>query len=139
MLKTNTLKIKITGFVVALQAFESLLVLAELYGVINKIVFVNNSSIKFMLSFIIFSPELCLALLTINYLLYEKFRIIHHLIITTKIFQIVMGAVLFVLGYSFRLYVYQISLFHLLGIIIIYATFNSVILVLIKIRDRMAG
>ncbi|UGQ16046.1 MULTISPECIES: hypothetical protein [unclassified Borrelia] len=137
MLKTNALKIKITGFIVALQAFESLLVLAELYGVINKIVFINNSSIKFMLSFIIFSPELCLALMTINYLLREEFKILHHLIITTKIFQIAMGVMLFVLGYSLRLYVYQISLFHLLGIIIIYATFNSVILVLIKVRNRI--
>ncbi|AYE36736.1 hypothetical protein DB313_01840 [Borrelia turcica IST7] len=89
-----------------------------------------------MLSFIIFSPELCLAILTINYLLYEKFKILHNLIITTKIFQIIMGIMLFILGYSLRLYVYQISLFHLLGIVIIYAIFNSMILFLIKIKDK---
>ncbi|WP_174220839.1 hypothetical protein [Borrelia turcica] len=136
MLKTNTLKIKITSFIIAMQVLESLLILVELYGAINKIIFVSNSSIKFMLSFIIFSPELCLAILTINYLLYEKFKILHNLIITTKIFQIIMGIMLFILGYSLRLYVYQISLFHLLGIVIIYAIFNSMILFLIKIKDK---
>ncbi|UER67540.1 hypothetical protein LKV13_01800 [Borrelia sp. BU AG58] len=137
MSKTNALKTKIAGFIVAVQAIESLLVLSELYGVISKTIFVNNSSIKLMLSLIIFSPELCLAILTTNYLLCEQFKILHSLIVTTKIFQIVMGVMLFVLGYFLHLYVYQISLFHLLGITIIYATFNSVILVLMKIKDKI--
>nr|WP_232535933.1 hypothetical protein [Borrelia sp. A-FGy1] len=137
MLKTNTLKIKIIYCTVAMQILKSLLILVELYGAINKTIFVSNSSIKFMLSFIIFSPELFLTIIIINYLLYEKFKILHNLIITTKIFQIIMGVMLFILGYSLRLYVYQLSLFHLLGIIIIYATFNSISLVLIKIKDKL--
>ena len=105
MLKTNTLKIKITSFIIAMQVLESLLILVELYGAINKIIFVSNSSIKFMLFFIIFSPELCLAILTINNIYYmKKFKILHNLIITTKIFQIIMGIMLFILGYSLSAY-----------------------------------
>ncbi|WP_421622794.1 hypothetical protein R5397_02620 [Borrelia sp. MN22-0132] len=142
MLKTNNSKAKriITGLVLVLQTVSSILILLTLYGFAERTIFVNNSSIKFMIAFIIFSPELCISILTTNYMLYEQFKILHNLIIITKTFQIVMVFLLIILGLSLDLlYVYQPWLFMLLGIIITYTIFNAVILILIKIKDKITG
>ncbi|BDU62961.1 hypothetical protein BOFE_05010 [Candidatus Borrelia fainii] len=93
-----------------------------------------------MIAFIIFSPELCISILTTNYILYEQFKILHNLIIITKTFQIIMVFLLIILGLSLDLlYVYQPWLFILLGIIITYTIFNAVILILVKIKDKITG
>ncbi|UPA17853.1 hypothetical protein [Borrelia puertoricensis] len=142
MLKTNNSKAKriITGLVLVLQTVSSILILLTLYGFAERTIFVNNSSIKFMIAFIIFSPELCISILTTNYMLYEQFKILHNLIIITKTFQIVMVFLFIILGLSLDLlYVYQPWLFMLLGIIITYTIFNAVILILIKIKDKITG
>ncbi|AAX17693.1 hypothetical protein BT0360 [Borrelia turicatae 91E135] len=142
MLKTNNSKTKriITGLVLILQTVASILILLALYGFAERTIFVNNSSIKFMIAFIIFSPELCISILTTNYILYEQFKILHNLIIITKTFQIVMVFLLIILGLSLDLlYVYQPWIFMLLGIIITYTIFNAMILILIKIKDKITG
>nr|WP_241763479.1 hypothetical protein [Borrelia parkeri] len=121
-----------------LQIIASILILLALYGFAERTIFANNSSIKFMIAFIIFSPELCISILTTNYILYEQFKILHNLIIITKTFQIVMVFLLIILGLSLDLlYVYQPWLFMLLGIIITYTIFNTVILILIKIKNKI--
>ncbi|AHH09574.1 Hypothetical protein BPA_0088700 [Borrelia parkeri SLO] len=140
MLKTNNSKTKriIIGLVLILQIIASILILLALYGFAERTIFANNSSIKFMIAFIIFSPELCISILTTNYILYEQFKILHNLIIITKTFQIVMVFLLIILGLSLDLlYVYQPWLFMLLGIIITYTIFNTVILILIKIKNKI--
>ncbi|AWG42743.1 hypothetical protein CR532_01840 [Candidatus Borreliella tachyglossi] len=139
MLKTSIpqTKIRITGSIIVLQVLESVLILAKLYGFIDNLLFVTSSSMKFMLSFIIFSPELCFAIITVQYLLHAQFKILHNLVVTTKGFQVLLSVLLIALGLGLHLYVYQRSLFHLLGIIMIYIIFNSVILILIKIKDKI--
>ncbi|AHH10532.1 Hypothetical protein BCO_0079100 [Borrelia coriaceae ATCC 43381] len=142
MLKTTNSKIKriITALlVIILQTIASMLILLALYGLTERSIFINNSSIKFMIAFIIFSPELCLSILTTYYVLYEQFKILHNLITLTKIFQIVMGLLLITLGLSLNLlHVYQPWLLIFIGIIITtYTIFNTVILILIKMKDKI--
>nr|WP_071983305.1 hypothetical protein [Borreliella bissettiae] len=124
-----------TGLVV-LQILESLLILALLYQAINKLIFINNYSIKFMLTFILYSPEFFMANLTIYYFIYEKFKILHSTIVITKVFQIILTLLLFILGFTFKVYVYQTSLAILLGITVVYLAFNATILVLIKAKIK---
>ncbi|ASQ29153.1 hypothetical protein CDQ96_01760 [Borrelia miyamotoi] len=141
MLKTNHSKIKgiIAIFILILQVISSLLILSALYGFTENTMFISNSSIKFMIAFIIFSPELFVSILTIHYILYEQFKILHNLITITKTFQIIMCTSLIILGLSLNLlYLYQIwSLVMLAKIVTTYIIFNSIILILIKKKDKM--
>ncbi|WP_038955625.1 hypothetical protein [Borreliella burgdorferi] len=121
---------------VVLQITESLLILALLYQAINKLIFINNYSIKFMLTFILYSPEFFMANLTIYYFIYEKFKILHSIIVITKLFQIILTLLLFILGFIFKIYVYQTSLAILLGITVVYLVFNVTILALIKAKIK---
>ncbi|EEF56937.1 hypothetical protein [Borreliella burgdorferi] len=121
---------------VVLQITESLLILALLYQAINKLIFINNYSIKFMLTFILYSPEFFMANLTIYYFIYEKFKILHSIIVITKLFQIILTLLLFILGFIFKIYVYQTSLAIILGITVVYLVFNVTILVLIKAKIK---
>ncbi|AAX16872.1 hypothetical protein BH0360 [Borrelia hermsii DAH] len=143
MLKTNNSKTKgiITGLVLILQTIASTLILSALYGFAENTMIVNNSSIKFMIAFIIFSPELCVLILTTHYMLYDQFKILHNLITITKTFQIAMSILLIILGLGLDLlYVYQPWLLILLGTIIItYTIFNAVILILIRAKDKITG
>ena len=142
MLKTTNLKMKrmIKAFTLILQGVSSLLILSALYGLIKNTVFISNSSIKFMIAFIIFSPELCISILTINYILYSKFKILHNLITITKTFQIVMSTLLIILGfilnlsYIHQVYIHQIWFLVILAkIVITYTIFNLIILILIRL------
>ncbi|AHH13860.1 hypothetical protein [Borrelia nietonii] len=143
MLKTNNPKTKriIIGLVLILQTIASTLILSALYGLAENTMIVNNSSIKFMIAFIIFSPELCVLILTTHYMLYDQFKILHNLITITKTFQIAMSILLIILGLGLDLlYVYQPWLLILLGTIIItYTIFNAVILILIRAKDKITG
>lgn len=121
---------------VFLQITESLLILVLLYQAINKLIFINNYSIKFMLTFILYSPEFFMANLTIYYFVYEKFKILHSIIVITKLFQIILTLLLFILGFTFKIYVYQTSLIILLGITVVYLVFNVTILALIKAKIK---
>ncbi|WP_039949537.1 hypothetical protein [Borreliella finlandensis] len=121
---------------IVLQITESLLILALLYQAINKLIFINNYSIKFMLTFILYSPEFFMANLTIYYFIYEKFKILHSIIVITKLFQIILTLLLFILGFIFKIYVYQTSLAILLGITVVYLAFNATILALIKAKIK---
>ncbi len=121
---------------VVLQITESLLILALLYQAINKLIFINNYSIKFMLTFILYSPEFFMANLTIYYFIYEKFKILHSIIVITKLFQIILTLLLFILGFIFKIYVYQTSLAIILGITVVYLVFNVTILALIKAKIK---
>ncbi|WP_157860622.1 hypothetical protein [Borreliella garinii] len=121
---------------IILQILESLLILALLYQAINKLIFINNYSIKFMLTFILYSPEFFMANLTLYYFIYEKFKILHSIIVITKLFQIILTLLLFILGFTFKIYVYQISLAILLGITAVYLVFNVVILAIIKAKIK---
>nr|WP_324255134.1 hypothetical protein [Borreliella garinii] len=123
---------------IILQILESLLVLTLLYQAINKLIFINNYSIKFMLTFILYSPEFFMANLTLYYFIYEKFKILHSIIVITKLFQIILTLLLFILGFTFKVYVYQIPLAILLGITAVYLVFNVVILAIIKIKVKTA-
>lgn len=124
---------------IILQILESLLILALLYQAINKLIFINNYSIKFMLTFILYSPEFFMANLTLYYFICEKFKILHGIIVITKLFQIILTLLLFILGFTFKIYVYQISLAMLLGITAVYLVFNVVILAIIKAKIKTAG
>ncbi|AZA26771.1 MULTISPECIES: hypothetical protein [Borreliella] len=121
---------------IILQILESLLILALLYQAINKLIFINNYSIKFMLTFILYSPEFFMANLTLYYFIYEKFKILHSIIVITKLFQIILTLLLFILGFTFKIYVYQISLAILLGITAVYLVFNVIILAIIKAKIK---
>nr|WP_324255174.1 hypothetical protein [Borreliella afzelii] len=123
---------------IILQILESLLVLALLYQAINELIFINNYSIKFMLTFILYSPEFFMANLTLYYFIYEKFKILHSIIVITKLFQIILTLLLFILGFTFKAYVYQVSLAILLGIPVVYLVFNVVILAIIKAKVKTA-
>ncbi|WP_316272827.1 hypothetical protein [Borreliella garinii] len=123
---------------IILQILESLLVLALLYQAINKLIFINNYSIKFMLTFILYSPEFFMANLTLYYFIYEKFKILHSIIVITKLFQIILTLLLFILGFTFKVYVYQVPLAILLGIPAVYLIFNVVILAIIKAKLKTA-
>lgn len=123
---------------IILQILESLLVLTLLYQAINKLIFINNYSIKFMLTFILYSPEFFMANLTLYYFIYEKFKILHSIIVITKLFQIILTLLLFILGFTFKAYVYQIPLAILLGITAVYLVFNVIILAIIKIKVKTA-
>nr|WP_324255244.1 hypothetical protein [Borreliella garinii] len=123
---------------IILQILESLLILALLYQAINKLIFINNYSIKFMLTFILYSPEFFMANLTLYYFIYEKFKILHSIIVITKLFQIILTLLLFILGFTFKVYVYQVSLAILLGITAVYLVFNVVILAIIKAKVKTA-
>ncbi|WP_325064354.1 hypothetical protein [Borreliella bavariensis] len=123
---------------IILQTLESLLILALLYQAINKLIFINNYSIKFMLTFILYSPEFFMANLTLYYFIYEKFKILHSIIVITKLFQIILTLLLFILGFTFKVYVYQISLAILLGITVVYLVFNVIILAIIKAKIKTA-
>ncbi|WP_363323797.1 hypothetical protein [Borreliella japonica] len=126
----------IRASLIILQILESLLILALLYQAINRLIFINNYSIKFMLTFILYSPEFFMANLTLYYLIYEKFKILHGIIVITKLFQIILTLLLFILGFTFKIYAYQISLAILLGITVVYLTFNTIILALIKAKIK---
>lgn len=121
---------------VVLQITESLLILALLYQAINKLIFINNYSIKFMLAFILYSPEFFMSNLTVYYFIYEKFKILHSIIVITKLFQIILTLLLFILGFTFKIYVHQTSLAILLGITVVYLAFNIIILALIKAKIK---
>lgn len=121
---------------VMLQIIESLLILALLYQAINRLIFINHYSIKFMLTFILYSPEFFMANLTLYYFIYEKFKILHSIIVITKLFQIILTLLLFVLGFTLKIYVYQTSLAILLGITVVYLAFNVTILSLIKAKIK---
>ncbi|MBB6042889.1 hypothetical protein QIA34_04870 [Borreliella yangtzensis] len=121
---------------IILQMLESLLVLTLLYHAINRLIFINNYSLKFMLTFILYSPEFFMTNLTLYYFIYEKFKILHSIIVITKLFQIILTLLLFVLGFIFKMYVYQTSLSILLGITVVYLVFNIVILALIKAKRK---
>ncbi|XOU12854.1 hypothetical protein QIA01_04785 [Borreliella americana] len=121
---------------VFLQITESLLILVLLYQAINKLIFINNYSIKFMLTFILYSPEFFMANLTIYYFVYEKFKILHSTIVITKLFQTILTLLLFILGFTFKIYAYQTSLIILLGITVVYLVFNVTILALIKAKIK---
>lgn len=123
---------------IILQILESLLILALLYQAINSLIFINNYSIKFMLTFILYSPEFFMANLTLYYFIYEKFKILHSIIVITKLFQIILTLLLFILGFTFKVYVYQVSLAILLGITVVYLVFNVVILAIIKAKVKTA-
>ncbi|WP_325064246.1 hypothetical protein [Borreliella bavariensis] len=123
---------------IILQILESLLILTLLYQAINELIFINNYSIKFMLTFILYSPEFFMANLTLYYFIYEKFKILHSIIVITKLFQIILTLLLFILGFTFKIYVYQISLAILLGITAVYLAFNVVILAIIKAKIKTA-
>ncbi|WP_316382307.1 hypothetical protein [Borreliella lusitaniae] len=123
---------------IVLQLLESLLILVLLYQAINRLIFVNNYSIKFMLTFILYSPEFFMANLTLYYFIYEKFKILQNIIVITKLFQIILTLLLFILGFTFKLYVYQTSLAILLGITVVYLVFNVIILALIKAKIKTA-
>lgn len=129
--------LKRAGLII-LQILESLLILALLYQAINRLIFINNYSIKFMLTFILYSPEFFMANLTLYYFIYEKFKILHSIIVITKLFQIVLTLLLFILGFTFKVYVYQVSLAILLGITAVYLVFNVVILAIIKAKVKTA-
>lgn len=124
---------------IILQMLESLLVLTLLYHAINRLIFINNYSIKFMLTFILYSPEFFMTNLTLYYFIYEKFKILHSIIVITKLFQIILTLLLFVLGFTFKMYVYQTSLSILLGITAVYLVFNTIILALIKAKRKTVG
>ncbi|SCW31390.1 hypothetical protein SAMN02983004_00497 [Borreliella japonica] len=126
----------IRASLIILQILESLLILALLYQAINRLIFINNYSIKFMLTFILYSPEFFMANLTLYYFIYEKFKILHGIIVITKLFQIILTLLLFILGFTFKIYAYQISLAILLGITVVYLTFNTIILALIKAKIK---
>ncbi|WP_363321937.1 hypothetical protein QIA30_04885 [Borreliella turdi] len=131
--KTQSLK---RASLIVLQILESLLVLALLYQVINRLIFINNYSIKFMLTFILYSPEFFMANLTLYYFIYEKFKILHSIIAITKLFQIILTILLFILGLTFKMYIYQTSLAILLGITAVYLVFNVIILALINAKRK---
>ncbi|QFI14485.1 hypothetical protein QIA37_04850 [Borrelia sp. CA_690] len=116
---------------IILQILESLLILVLLSQAINKLIFINHYSIKFMLTFILYSPEFFMANLTLYYFIYEKFKILHSIIIITKLFQIILTLLLFILGFAFKIYVYQTSLAIILGITVVYLIFNIIILAII--------
>ncbi|WPM05955.1 hypothetical protein QIA41_02510 [Borreliella sinica] len=136
--KKNQSLLPIVSLII-LQIIESLLILALLYQVINRLIFINNYSIKFMLTFILYSPEFFMANLTLYYFIYEKFKILHNIIVINKLFQIILTLLLFILGFTFKIYVYQISLIILLGITVVYLVFNAIILTLIKVKIKTAG
>ncbi|WP_421115092.1 hypothetical protein QIA45_04795 [Borreliella andersonii] len=102
----------------------------------NKLIFINNYSIKFMLTFILYSPEFFMSNLTIYYFIYEKFKILHSIIVITKLFQIILTLLLFILGFTFKIYTHQTSLAILLGITVVYLAFNVAILALIKAKIK---
>ncbi len=91
-----------------------------------------------MLTFILYSPEFFMANLTLYYFIYEKFKILHSTIVITKLFQIILTLLLFILGFTFKIYVYQVSLAILLGITAVYLVFNVVILAIIKAKAKTA-
>ncbi len=141
MLKINSLKTKriIMTLIIAMQTIASTLILLALYTLTSNTIFINNFSIKFLIAFIIFSPELCVAILTIHYIFYDQFKILSNLINMTKSLQIIMSILLATLGLALELFkTYQPWLFTFLEIIIItYAIFNLVILILIKFKDKI--
>lgn len=91
-----------------------------------------------MLTFILYSPEFFMANLTLYYFIYEKFKILHSIIVITKLFQIILTLLLFILGFTFKVYVYQVPLAILLGITAVYLIFNVVILAIIKAKVKTA-
>ncbi|ACH94606.1 hypothetical protein [Borrelia recurrentis] len=141
MLKINSLKTKriIMTLIIAMQTIASTLILLALYKLTSNTIFINNSSIKFLIAFIIFSPELCIAILTIQYILYDQLKILSNLINITKSLQIIMNILLATLGLALELFkTYQPWLFTFLEIIIItYVIFNLVILILLKFKDKI--
>ncbi len=141
MLKINSLKIKriIMALIIALQTIASMLILTALYELVKSTVFINNSSIKFLIASIIFSPELCVAMLTIHYVLYDQFKILNNLINITKSLQIIMNILLITLMLILNLfYISQAWLLIFLATIIItYVIFNLVILMLLKLKDKI--
>ncbi|MCD2391060.1 hypothetical protein LRB50_04660, partial [Borreliella burgdorferi] len=68
--------------------------------------------------------------------IYEKFKILHSIIVITKLFQIILTLLLFILGFIFKIYVYQTSLAIILGITVVYLVFNVTILALIKAKIK---
>ncbi|AHH08327.1 Hypothetical protein BAN_0079100 [Borrelia anserina BA2] len=143
MLKANNTKTTriITGLIAVLQIVSSILILTALFIFAERTIPIQSHSIRLMIAFIIFSPELCVSMLTIHYVSYEQFKILHNLITITKTFQIIMSILLIILGLSLDLikllHIHQLWFLILLVIIITYAIFNTMILILIKVKNKI--